>query len=216
MDDDIYELQEQVPAVKLVLPRAYISWSQMNCWLTNKARFRKEYFENGERLDTKFLRFGKVIHEMIENGTYKSILPDLTVFSTNELEIRCDVAGVPVLSFIDSYDEKTNWFRDTKTGKIPWTKAKVQKHDQLLFYATTLKWKTGRMPERCFLDWIETREQVTEYGDFWDSKKELNVTGKIITFEREFDEREILRMEQLIIRSANEISEAYRKYIEEI
>ena len=201
---------------KLILPRNYLSWSQMNCWLTNKARFRREYFENGEKLDTKFLQFGKGLHEMIEKGTYKELLPDLIVYDIHELEIRCDVAGIPTLSYIDSYNEKLNVFRDTKTGKIPWTQARVQKHDQMVFYATVLKWSKGKMPEYCDLDWIETREQLTENDDFWDNKKELNVTGKIVSFHREFDEREVSRMEQLIIRSATEISEAYRRFIEEI
>lgn len=188
----------------------------MNCWLTNKARFRKEYFENGDKLDTKFLQFGKGIAVMIEEGKHKDILPDLVVYEIPEYEIRCDVAGVPILSYLDGYNPSNNEFGEYKTGKIPWTQAKVQKHDQLVFYATALKWKNGVMPTCCDLYWIETREQLTEHAEFWDNKKELNVTGRIRPFHREFDEREIERMEQLIIRSANEISDAYKRYIEEI
>jgi hypothetical protein len=29
---------------KLILPRPYISWSSLNCWISSPARFRKEYF----------------------------------------------------------------------------------------------------------------------------------------------------------------------------
>lgn len=202
---------------KLILPKPHLSSSQLDCWLSNPVRYRKEYFECGDKLDTKYLRFGSGIHEMIENGTYKELLPDLIVYDKHEHEIRCEVKGVPILSYIDSYNEAENVFRDTKTGKIPWTKAKVIKHRQLLFYATALKWSTGKIPEYCHLDWIETKEGSVESEDFWRSnEKQLNVTGKVVSFYRAFDEREIEKMEDLIVKVANEISEAYQEFIKEI
>lgn len=154
---------------------------------------------------------------MIEEGKHKELLPDLVVYDTPEFEIKCEVAGVPILSFIDSYDSVSGNFREYKTGKIPWTQAKVQKHDQLTFYATALKWSTGKMPEYCDLDWIETKESKSESDDFWrGSDKILNVTGKVVTFRREFDEREVERMEEVIVKCADQISEAYKKFLEEI
>lgn len=202
---------------KLILPKPHLSWSQMSCWLSNPARYRKEYFESGEKLDTKFLRFGKNIAELIETGKHKELLPDLETYDTPEHKIECNVHMVPCLSFIDSYDSINNVFFEMKTGKIPWTKAKVQKHDQLVFYATMLKWSTGKMPEYCDLLWIETKESANENMDFWrESGKVLNVTGKIVKFHREFDEREIERMENLIVKVAYEISDAYQAYLREI
>ncbi len=212
----------------------------MNCWLTNKARFRKEYFEDGDRLDTKYLRFGKgfaALREALKNNptiidkkewtlrefgiditdeNVQEALSKLPTYEISEFEIRCNVAGVPILSYLDGYNKTTNDFGDDKTGKNPWTQAKVQKHDQLVFYATALKWSMGKMPDSCDLHWIETEEKVSEEADFWDKKKELCFTGRVVSFHREFDEREIERMEQLIIRCAQEISEAYQKFIAEI
>ena len=209
--------QEDTLKPKLILPNGYISWSSLNCWLSSPARFRREYFEHGNKLNSKYLTFGKNIATMIENGQHKELLPDLEVYDTPEFEIRCDIAGIPILSFIDSYDSKRNVFIEIKTGKIPWTKAKVQKHDQLTFYATALKWSMGKIPEYCDLIWIQTKDEAIETSDFWrESDKIVNVTGRIISFHREFDEREIERMENLIVRVANEISEAYLKYLEEI
>lgn len=207
----------------LILPKPHLSWSQMSCWLSNPARYRKEYFENGDKLDTKFLRFGKNIATLIENGQHKTLLPDLQTYDTPEHEIRCLVKGVPILSFLDSYnkvqtiDVLANVFREFKTGKIPWTKAKVQKHDQLVFYATALKWSEGKMPEYCDLDWIETKETSGESSDFWrEDDKIVHVTGRILSFHREFDEREIERMELLIEKVAWGISDAYQDYLKEI
>lgn len=202
---------------KLLLPKPHLSWSQLSCWLSNPARYRREYFENADKLDTKYLQYGKGIAKLIEEGKHKELLPDLEVYDTPEFEIRCEINGVPILSYLDSYDSKNNVFREYKTGKIPWTQAKVQKHDQLTFYATALFHSTGKMPEYCDLDWIETKEGIVETVDFWrESDKVINATGRIISFHREFDEREIERMENLIVKCANEISEAYVKFLEEI
>lgn len=206
-----------MPPNPIVLPKGHLSWTQMSTWISNPDRYKREVFENGKKLDTKYLRFGKGIATMIEEGKHKELLPDLEVYDTPEHEIRCIVAGIPVLAYLDSYDSVTTNFREYKTGIHPWTQSKVQKHDQLVFYATALKWCNGKMPEYCDLDWIETREQKEETNDFWrEGDKIIQVTGRIISFHREFDEREIERMEQLIIRSATEISEAYRKHIEQL
>lgn len=209
-------LTSEVPK-KLMLPRPWLSWSQLQMWQSNPARYRKEYFENGEKLDTKFLRFGKNIATLIENGQHKELLPDLQVYDSPEYKIECLVAGVPILSYLDSYNSIDNVFYEFKTGKIPWTKAKVQKHDQLVFYATALKWSTGFMPDYCDLTWIETVESENEQVDFFrEQSKIINVTGRVIMFHREFDSREIERMEELIVKVAREISEAYKAYIAEI
>lgn len=202
---------------KLILPRPHLSWSSMNCWTSSPGRFRKEYFECGKKLDTKYLRFGKGIAELIENGRYKELLPELEVYEVNEFEIRTEVCGIPILAYIDDYDPKNNVFREKKTGKIPWTQAKVIKHGQLVFYATALKHSTGSMPEYCHLDWIETKDGSIEVDDFWrENEKIVQVTGKIKSFYREFDEREIEKMEDLIVKSANQISDAYKSFLKEI
>lgn len=207
----------------LVLPKPHISWSQLSCWLQNPTRYRREYFEDGKKLDSKYLTLGKNIATLIENGQHKTLLPDLECYDTPEFEIRCMVMGVPILSYLDSYnkvqtiDVPANVFREYKTGKVPWDKARVQKHDQLVFYATALKWGVGQMPMYCDLDWIETKETAQETVDFWrEGDKIVHVTGRVVSFHREFDEREVERMEDLITKVAWEISDAYQDYLKEI
>lgn len=202
---------------KLILPKKHLSWSQMNCWLTSPARFRREYFEGGKKLETKYLHFGKGMAELIESGKHKELLPELEVYKINEFEIKTEVEGIPILSYLDDYDPDRNIFREKKTGKIPWTQARVIKHGQLVFYAVALKHKIGKMPEYCHLDWIETKEGAVEIDDFWrENEKIVQATGVIKSFKREFDEREIEKMEKLIVKSANEISEAYQNFLKEI
>jgi hypothetical protein len=202
---------------KLILPKPHLSWSQLLCWTTSPARYRREVFECGKKMDTKYLRYGKDIAGLIEAGKHKELLPDLIVYDVREHEIRTEVCGVPILSYLDDYDPVKNVFREKKTGKAPWTQAKVIKHGQLVFYATALKHSIGKMPEYCDLDWIQTKEGSVEVDDFWrENEKLVQVTGYIKSFHREFDEREVTKMEELIVKSANQISDAYRLFLEEI
>ena len=62
---------------KLLLPKPHLSWSQLSCWLSNPNRYFREYFEAGDKLDTKYLRFGKGVAKLIEEGKHKTLLPDL-------------------------------------------------------------------------------------------------------------------------------------------
>jgi len=202
----------------LILPKPHLSWSQLSCWLSNPNRYRREYFEAGEKLDTKYLRFGKGVAKLVEEGKHKELLPDLVVYEKPEFKIETNVLGVPILSYLDTYNPAENVFREYKTGKIPWTKPRVFKLGQLVFYATALKHSCGKIPEYCDLDWIETKEHSGErVNDFWrDNEKEINVTGRVVSFHREFDEREIEKMENLIVKVANEISKAYQAFLKEI
>jgi len=201
--------------MSILLPKQYLSWSSFSLWQSNKDRYKKMYFENSEPLDTKYLRFGKSIASSIEDGTYIGSLPNLVVYPVVEFKINTKIGDVDILSYIDSYDPEKNIFREYKTGKIPWTQAKVQKHGQLLFYAVALRAITGIAPQHCHLDWIETKE--VESSGVWDiHEKKVELTGKILTFFRELDERELDRMEQEIINVAQEISKEYRKFISEL
>jgi len=231
--------------VELILPKPYLSWSQMEIWEKSPERYAQEYFVKGKKLDTPALRFGKRIAELLED--YKEIqkslsldehpmaiiilkekhnLDDITAetiakiesYDVSEHKMVTNLSGVPVLSFIDSYCPNTALFREYKTGKVPWTQAKVQRHGQLAFYAAALRAITGDYPAYCHLDWIETSDTYEPTGDleadfFNENKKELRLTGKIVSFKREFDVREIDRMEERIIKAATEISEAYKKFI---
>lgn len=228
----------------IILPKKHLSWSQMVCWETNKDRYRREYFENGKKLDTKYLRFGKGIAQMIEelqelcinlhrdiavdelikthdlDDNARSVLMTLDIDGTSEYKISMLLRGVPILSYIDLYKPDQLTFREFKTGLNPWSMVKVQKHGQLVFYATMLRALTGKMPPFCDLDWLPTRENVVdEEAGFWekiDSNKKLTLTGHIHSYRRYFDIREIEKMEERILKAATEISDAYKAYIQEI
>jgi len=202
---------------KYLLPKPHLSWSQFTCWKSNQERYIREYMLNGEKLDTNALRFGKSIASDIEEGKFQEKIPTLTVYSEIEYEIRTDCEGVPILSYLDTYDPILNMFREYKTGKVKWTNTKVQKHDQLTFYALAIKLKHGTMPESCTLDWLVTKhKKAKKPGGLHNSSETIALTGEIHSFVRYFDERELDRMQKEIVRTAQEITEAYRRLISEI
>lgn len=239
---------------KLILPKGYLSWSQLSCWISNKPRYIREYFEDGEKLDTRYLRFGSVFSRMVEelgeimkkipdralaidelakefpmDENMQTVLMELDVRGISEYQIGntgraddktpvCKIRGqVPVLAFLDKYRDFEKGIGEYKTGLVPWTLAKVQKHDQLVYYAVSLKWAGQPLPTHADLDWIETREHEEERVDFWrDGAKIIKATGRIKSFHREFDEREFERMEELIIRVAFEISDAYQDHLSQL
>lgn len=236
----------------LILPKGYLSWSQMSCWLHSPARYIKEYFEDGDKLDTRYTRFGSRFSKMVETlgeimahtpdrytaiqklkGDYpmdenmEAVLMELEIEGISEYQIGnsgkegdrtpvCKVRGlVPILAFLDKYNRPN--IGEYKTGLAPWTLAKVQKHDQLPYYGVGLKWSGQTLPESADLHWIETFEIEEERKDFWrDGEKTIVATGKIKTFHREFDEREFERMEELIIKVAYEISDAYQDHLSQL
>lgn len=237
-----------------MLPKGYLSWSQMQIWMNNRDRYIREYFEDAKRLDTRYLRFGSAFSKMVENlceimnripnrmlaieelrkeypmdDNMVSVLMELDIEGISEFQIGnsgkqgdpCSVVKVrgivPVLAFFDKYIRRTNALREYKTGLAPWTMAKVIKHDQLPYYGVCLKWAGLPLPPYADLDWIETKEVEEERQDFWrDGAKVILATGKIKSFHREFDEREFERMEELIIRVAWEISDAYQDHLAQL
>ncbi len=228
---------------QLVLPKPHLSWSQLSCWITNRNRYVREYFEDGEKLDTRYLRFGGQFSKMVErlgeimvgvhdryvaiqdlkreypmDGCMERVLMELDIEGESEHRILCKVRGeVPVLAFLDKYVERDGSIQEYKTGLAPWTMAKVQRHDQLTMYGVALKWSGKPLPPSATLHWIQTREHEEERKDFWrDGAKVIMATGQIRSFRREFDEREFSRMEDLIVRVAREISDAYQEHLSQL
>lgn len=201
----------------LNLPKQYLSYSQFQMWKQNKNRYIKEYFEGGDKLDTKYLRFGKKQAQEKEDGAVHDT-PEHLRFHLNEYEFNCEVNGVPIYGKIDACDPDVPTFREDKTGKIPWTRSKVEKHRQLTFYAMALKQVLGKIPEKAYLVWLETEDV------YQPSIKDLLLSGistgesmepvrrtekKPVVFIKEFDEREIERLETELLEIATEISETY-------
>lgn len=182
-----------------------------------------------KRINDRHMAVQELKKDYLMDENMESVLMELEIEGVSEYQIgnsgRADdtcprvlVRGiVPILCYLDKYIVRDGGIGEYKTGKAPWTLAKVQKHDQLPFYGVGLKWSAKPLPPYADLHWIETVEQEEERKDFWrDGAKIIKATGRIKTFHREFDEREFERMEESIIKSAWEISDAYHDHLSQL
>ena len=161
-----------------ILKRDYISWSAMNLLEKDEDGYIAKYFNGQPGFSNDAMDFGKVVAEALENEKsedpfIRHIITFLPRFDTPELEISARYKKRKLLGRPDTILKSFKAFREYKTGKTPWTQAKVDSHGQLVFYATIIFLLKKKIPE-AYLDWIPT-----EYGEGG-----LKLTGDIKTFKR--------------------------------
>lgn len=196
------------------LPKEYLSYSAYNLWKTNKDEFRRRYYEGKPSINTQEIIFGKKIAKQLED--------DPTIIGS---ETRIQVTlknGLKLLSYLDSFDEKTFSIVEYKTGhlskdgKCPWTALKVAKHKQLDWYSMMVKKKYGKVNPTVTLIWLETafgQKSITFNGhELTDQSRELHLTGKQEIFTRKIPQWQRDALEKDIIKTAREITEDYIAY----
>lgn len=198
------------------LPRGYLSYSQVQLWLSDQDKYAKLYFDNRNDLRTSNLgqEYGKVVADLLEQGkrsddvltdTALSLIPK---YDIADKEIRTLVKtkdGVfYLLSKPDSMDSATKNFLEYKTGKTRWDESKAQNHLQLKMYATGIYHEFGVIPNDIRLVWIETYTDISV-----DGTKSVKPTGNIYNFKVAYTLKDILETTALLTRVAKEIEVAY-------
>lgn len=169
---------------------------------------------------TPELEFGKLV-----GGQYEALHSDplaplehevirkIPRGTTPEYELKCELRGVPVLGYIDSYDESTMQVHELKTGssKYAWSQSRVDKHPQLKMYAACIKQMHGSYNPYIYLHWIETeRYQDSEVIDGIDvGARRIRLTGKLTTFKTTVHHNDIIEYEKLVEQVARDISADY-------
>jgi len=193
---------------KILLPRGYLSWSQMWLWETNPKKYKEKYFFGTDQYVTNEMRFGKKFAEAIQTGKSddKNILKVVksnTAYKNKEYKIECVVKSgkekIPILCFLDSYED--GFVEEDKTGKTPWTQKRANEHGQIGFYDVALRIKTGKA-HKFKLKWFETEER---------EKGNITLTGRVEIFNVEKSTIDYLKMTARIIKVAKQISEAYQE-----
>lgn len=201
----------------------YLSYSAIRLWQQNKESYRKKYYYGEPDAPTVYTQFGKKIAELLEKRDFTEYpqLAKVPFYSISEQPLDIEVGGVPVRGFLDLYDPETFSFGEVKTGVVhrtngpPWTQPKVRAHLQLPFYSLLIKKKFGKVQNKCHLIWLETQfiktqEQVGSRlleGE----GRELELTGQMKIFPRSIAQWERDRVEELIVTTAHDIHEDYRR-----
>lgn len=195
-------------ATKLNLPKKYLSYSAIHLWNENKDTFRKRYYENIKSPDTKYTLFGKEIEKEIQDNKY----PDVPYWGNAQHELKTEIEGIPIIGYLDSFNLEEKKFLDYKTSVNKWTQTKVQKLEQLPFYAMLIERIYGKVAPVCNLIWLET-ELVKDTG-LLQREEKLRFNGKFHVFERKIAKWELKRIKDWAIQSAEEISQDYTEYLE--
>jgi hypothetical protein len=199
------------------LPRHHLSYSQCSLWLSDKERYRAQYFDG--RTDLNFSNsgqsYGKTVADALEAGRETG---DLLTDAAMLLLPKYDVADQPIevdvktkrgwLNLIakpDTFNSITKEFVEFKTGKgkNPWTPAKAQSHFQMWYYAVVIWQKYGVMLPDAKLAWIETE----------DTLEGIKPTGHVETFTVVFTPVELMQTLAKIVKIAHEIEEAWASHI---
>jgi hypothetical protein len=199
--------QKAAHSFKIVLPRDYVSWSQLNCWNIGKERWWNVYVLGENGFNEERVVFGKVFSEAREKGCgieedmglefARIMLPS---YPKREFEIEAVMGGIKLLGRLDSFDENGLKVGEDKTGK-EWTKRMVDESEQLDFYALLVYAKYNKLPGEMRLNWAETK--IDEWGN-------ILATGRFEMFYTSRDLVRVMRMFGRVKRYREEV-EAYLK-----
>ena len=196
-------------ATKLLNPRGYLSWTQINLWLQNPETYIRRYIHGDAGFTNSGMQFGSKVSKALEggveeaDGAMEALVSLLPRYDTPELEIRVPLktpkGSVDLLGRMDTFRAKPLGFREYKTGRVKWTQAKAERHKQMPHYGTLIYLKHGGIPE-AWLDWAETEEV----------EGEVRLTGRIESFHVNLSMAAVLQYMALASRVAQEIDAAYR------
>ena len=193
----------------------YLSYSAINTWLHSPEQYRKLYFDGTPFIESPEILFGGKIGRLLE--THDESMSHILQYAVPEQELRFNVDGVTILGFIDSFSPERNAILEYKTGKQPWTQARVDKHLQLDIYSLGVETLFGRVEDLCHLIWMQT-EQVdhkkvgrSTHADSYS----IRLTGRVETFPRVITPGDRYAVRELIVRVAHEIDRDYQRFLEE-
>lgn len=180
-------------------------------WNKSPVKYESIYFMGEESPRSKYMAFGSEVADDGENGTsqretVKALNMLLPTYKHIEHKIDADIKTrhglLRVHGRIDTFDSKPLRFRERKTGTVPWTQAKVNKHGQIDFYYMLIYLSGNKLPTEAWLDWAETR--VNGDGD-------IELTGEHKEYRADRAMADVLRMIARVTETAQGISAAYEK-----
>lgn len=198
---------------KIVLPRDYVSHSQLATWDFGKERWWEVYVLGQSGYNEERVIFGKKFDEARENG--KGMENDvggefarimLPSYPKKKFWIETAMGGIRLKGELDSFEEEGLRVGEDKTGKL-WTKKMVDESEQLDFYALLVYARYGKLPGEMRLNWAETK--IDEWGN-------VIATGRFEVFYTSRDLVRIMRIFGKARRYRVEIEEYLRERWKEV
>lgn len=190
--------------------KPYLSYSQIQSFLYNKADFMKSYFFNWPIEFTAYIDFGSKLGKAIEKNDFsefsdeeKETLIKIPRYDEFETEIKLDMGDFFVKGFIDSNTSDLKHLIDYKSG----TAKKVSDYKKATYiqphiYCLGIEQAHGTLPESFKVILVE------RLGNAFKGE-ELKLGKEIIYIDVDISERRLQEAKELIYKTAEEISEYY-------
>lgn len=192
----------------------YLSYSQINSFITNKKEYIKSYFFNEPISFTAYLDFGNKVGRALENNDFsefekdeETTLKKVMRLDEFEKEIRVDFEDFYVKGFIDTNTKDLDYFIDYKTGgtnKV--SEYQKDKYIQPQIYALGIEQETGNLPKKAEVILIE------RLGNAFKGEK-LSVGKEIIHIPIDITRDKIEKAKKLVIDTAKEIEHYYKIFL---
>jgi hypothetical protein len=197
----------------MLLPKPYISVSQINLWYSDRQKYINRYFLNLPEEPSIYMNFGKQFAEnteaYIKDGIIMDTFPDFYIDKIRpmkgleaEKEISMSINDIQVKGFIDAWDVQNNRVIDFKTSKIPWNINNLKNSLQMKVYALAMFVNGDQIPE-CQINWLGTTK----------TRKGLDFTGESFELNHTFEMDELLKAIVLIEQTCKDISEIYEAFL---
>lgn len=139
-----------------------LSWSAISSFEYDPEQWYRKYVLGQEDPATKEMLFGSKIGNAL--ATDPNFMPHIKRYPVFEYELRFKFGAIPMIGFIDGFDELILDLGEYKTGKKEWTQKRADEHGQFDCYLLGL-WVTKKIPpDRVTLNlhWMPTQDN----GDF--------------------------------------------------
>ena len=197
----------------MLLPKPYISVSQINLWYSDRQKYINRYFLNLPEEPSIYMNFGKQFAEnteaYIKDGIIMETFPDFYIDKIQsfkgceaEKEISLSINDIQVKGFIDVWDIENNRVIDFKTSKRQWNINNLKNSLQMKVYALAMFVNGDQIPE-CQINWLGTTK----------TRRGLDFTGESFELNHTFEMDELLKAIVLIEQTCKEISKTYTSFL---
>lgn len=202
--------------MNIILPKKYISVSQVNLWHSDRQKYINRYFLNLPEESSIYMDFGKAFatstESYIKHGIIDENLPDFYLPKIQDLqgleaekEISLSINGVTVVGYIDCYSKDNNKVIDFKTSGKPWTIDTLKNSLQMKVYALSMFTNGEEIPV-CQINWLGTKR----------IKDTIQFTGNSYEITHQFIMPELLQATEFIYETAKEIAKEYSIFTKKI
>lgn len=197
----------------MLLPKKYISVSQINLWYSDRQKYIDRYFLDLPQEPSIYMDFGRQFatstETYINDGIIDNNLPHFYLDKIRPLKgleaekpISLSINDIQVVGFIDAWDMANNRIIDFKTSGKPWTIHTLQCSLQMKVYALAMFVNGDKIPETQ-INWLGTKR----------TKDGLSFTGESYELRHTFEMDDLLKAIVLIEETCKEISAVYSQFI---